>query len=291
MLPCFRATTELSAEPRWGYEKSSWKTVSGSALDANGNTLADAQGLSFTWDFENRLVQAVVPGANGGTTTFKYDPFGKRIEKLSPNATSIFLYDGVDLIETINGSGSEIANYTRTRKIDETLAELRGSTVDYYQTDGLRSTTSLSSSSGTVASTYTYDSFGNITNFTGTLRNPFQYTGREYDSETNLYFYRARYYDPVAGRFVNEDPIRFKGGNNFYTYVLNDPVILRDPTGLCGCPERDSCYAEARQNLSLELMACGLVCLVQPELCPECIAGAGAVYSLELLICRFNRPC
>jgi len=138
---------------------------------------------------------------------------------------------------------------------------------------------------------WTYDSFGNITNFTGTLRNPFQYTGREYDSETNLYFYRARYYDPVAGRFVNEDPIRFKGGNNFYTYVLNDPVILRDPTGLCGCPERDSCYAEARQNLSLELMACGLVCLVQPELCPECIAGAGAVYSLELLICRFNRPC
>jgi len=291
MLPDIRATWQLSGNTRWGCENSSWKTAVGSALDANGNTLADAQGRSFTWDFENRLVQAVVPGANGGTTTFKYDPFGKRIEKLSPNATSIFLYDGVDLIETINGSGSEIANYTRTRKIDETLAELRGSTVDYYQTDGLRSTTSLSSSSGTVASTYTYDSFGNITNFTGTLRNPFQYTGREYDSETNLYFYRARYYDPVAGRFVNEDPIRFKGGNNFYTYVLNDPVILRDPTGLCGCPERDSCYAEARQNLSLELMACGLVCLVQPELCPECIAGAGAVYSLELLICRFNRPC
>jgi len=45
------------------------------AYDANGNTLSDAQGRSFTWDFENRLVQAVVPGSNGGTTTFKYDPF------------------------------------------------------------------------------------------------------------------------------------------------------------------------------------------------------------------------
>ncbi len=41
-------------------------------IDANGNTLTDAQGRSFTWDFENRLVQAVVPGTNGGTTTFKY---------------------------------------------------------------------------------------------------------------------------------------------------------------------------------------------------------------------------
>ena len=45
------------------------------AYDANGNTLSDSQGRSFTWDFENRLTQAVVPGANGGTTTFKYDPF------------------------------------------------------------------------------------------------------------------------------------------------------------------------------------------------------------------------
>jgi YD repeat-containing protein len=49
------------------------------AYDANGNTLTDASGRSFTWDFENRLTQAVVPGTNGGTTTFKYDPFGRRV--------------------------------------------------------------------------------------------------------------------------------------------------------------------------------------------------------------------
>jgi len=48
--------------------------------DADGNTLTHAGGRSYTWDFENRLTQAVVPGANGGTTTFKYDPFGRRIQ-------------------------------------------------------------------------------------------------------------------------------------------------------------------------------------------------------------------
>src|ERR1700689_1693075 len=82
--------------------KCSWpKTVSGSALDANGNTLTDASGKSYTWDFENRLGSAVVPGTNGGTTTFKYDPFGRRIYKSSPNFTGIFLYDNDNLIETV----------------------------------------------------------------------------------------------------------------------------------------------------------------------------------------------
>jgi YD repeat-containing protein len=63
------------------------------AYDANGNTLTDASGRSFTWDFENRLTQAVVPGANGGTTTFKYDPFGRRIQKSGPLGTTNYLYD------------------------------------------------------------------------------------------------------------------------------------------------------------------------------------------------------
>ena len=77
-----------------------------------------------------------------------------------------------------------------------------------------------------------YDSFGNLTASTGTITNPFQYTGREFDSETGLYYYRARYYDLRVGRFINEDPIRFKGGNNFYPYANGNPVNFRDPSGL-----------------------------------------------------------
>ena len=206
------------------------KTASGSALDANGNTLSDPSGKSYSWDFENRMVSVAVPGT--GTVSFKYDPFGRRIYKSSPTFTGIFVYDRDNLIETANASGTEVASYTHTRNIDEPLAELRSGGASYYEADGLGSITSLSTSAGTIANTYTYDSLGNLANFTGTLRNPFQYTGREFDPETGLYYYRARYFDQNVGRFNSEDPIRFKGGNNFYEYAYNNPVKVTDPRGL-----------------------------------------------------------
>jgi RHS repeat-associated protein len=200
------------------------------SYDANGNTLSDASGKSYSWDFENQLTQAVVPGT--GTVTFKYDPFGRRIQKSGPNFTGIFLYDGANLIETVSASGTEISSYTETQNIDEPLAEHRGSTTNYYSADGLGSITSLSSSTGTLADTYTYDSFGNLTASTGTITNPFQYTGRDYDPESGLRYYRTRYYDPSGGRFISEDMARFDGGINFYRYVGNSPTKLIDPYGL-----------------------------------------------------------
>jgi RHS repeat-associated protein len=66
---------------------------------------------------------------------------------------------------------------------------------------------------------YTYDSFGNVTNSTGSVTNFLEYTGREFDTETGLYYYRARYYDTITGRFLSEDPVRFESELNFYDYV------------------------------------------------------------------------
>ncbi|QCI28941.1 RHS repeat-associated core domain-containing protein [Caminibacter pacificus] len=61
--------------------------------------------------------------------------------------------------------------------------------------------------------------------------NPYTYTGREYDSE-ELYYYRARYYDPTIQRFLSEDPIGFASGDfNFYRYVGDNPVNFVDPSG------------------------------------------------------------
>jgi RHS repeat-associated protein len=93
------------------------------------------------------------------------------------------------------------------------------------------SVTSLSSAAGSIANTYTYDSFGNLTASTGSLVNPFRHTARESYAETGLYYYRARYYDPNTGRFVSEDPIGFRGGSDFYRYVYNNPVMSTDPSG------------------------------------------------------------
>ena len=201
--------------------------------DYNGNTTSktDSTGMtSYAWDFENRLTSVTLPGS-GGTVTFKYDPMGRRIEKVSPTTTSIFAYDGANLIETVNSTGGVVARYSQTQNVDEPLAESRSGTTSYYEQDGLGSATSLSNTSGALAQTYTYDSFGNTTNSSGSLTNFFRYTGREFDTESGLYFNRARYYDPNAGRFVSEDPEMFEAGVDFYVYTLENPVGFTDPFG------------------------------------------------------------
>jgi RHS repeat-associated protein len=212
--------------------------------DNNGNTKTKttaAGTTTYTWDFENRLTQVALPGTTG-TVTYKYDPFGRRVQKAftqgGTTTTTNYLYDGPNLLEEIDSSGNVLARYTQSSHetegplMDEPLAELRSGTTSYYQPDGLGSITSLSNAAGTLANTYTYDSFGKLTASTGTLTNPFQYTGREFDSETGIYQYRARYFDQSAGRFMSEDPAGFRAGVNFYRYVRNQPVNFKDPSGL-----------------------------------------------------------
>ena len=204
--------------------------MSGSALDANGNTLSDPSGKSYTWDFENRLTQVVNPGV--GTTTFRYDPFGRRIQKSGPLGTTNYVYDWFRLIEETDGSGNITVRYAEGAGPDQSFAQIQSGTTSYYSQDAVNSVTSLSNSTGALANTYAYDSFGKLTTSTGTIVNPFQFTGREFDPETGINYYRARYYDQGTGRFISEDPIDFDGGINFYRYVENDPVDSSDPSGM-----------------------------------------------------------
>ncbi len=79
---------------------------------------------------------------------------------------------------------------------------------------------------------YRYETFGLPTPTDPSFRQSYAFTAREWDRETGLYFYRARYYDPMEGRFISKDPIGFAGGDvNFYGYVLNNPNNFVDPTG------------------------------------------------------------
>src|SRR4029077_6285803 len=182
----YNSSNELTSTPSTTY-----------TYDYNGNTQTktDSTGTtSYSWDYENRLKQVTLPGS-GGTVNFKYDPFGRRAQKSftqgSTTTTTNYLYDGINLLEEVDNSGNILARYTEGTNADEWLAELRSGTTSYYQHDGVGSVSSLSSSAGGLANTYSYDSFGKLTASSGTLTNPFQYTGREFDSETEIYYYRA----------------------------------------------------------------------------------------------------
>jgi len=206
-----------------------------SVYDYNGNTQTKVVGTNTTtyaWDYENRMTTVTLPGS-GGTVTFAYDPFGRRIKKVTSTTTSVFAFDGDNLIEETNASGTVVARYSQNVNVmDEPLAMLRGGTTSYYHADSLSSITSLSNGTGSLVQTYGYDSFGKQISSSGSLTNPFQYTAREFDAETSLYFYRARYYDQTLGRFLSEDPIGFSNDTyNLYNYVSGDPVDFNDPSG------------------------------------------------------------
>lgn len=249
------------------------------ALDANGNTLTmvNSSGTTtYAWDFENRLVSTALPGS-GGTVYFKYDPFGRRIYKSSSSGTSIYAYDGDNLVEETNASGTVVARYSQTQYVDEPLAMLRGGTTSYFEADGLGSTTSLSNASGALAQTYTFDSFGKTTNSSGSLTNPFQYTSRELDSETNLYYFRARYLDPNIGRFISEDPLGWDEGPNYYSYVDNSPLVLNDPSGETPCKVEAKC--RANRTTPLRVIRIGTLGILNYKHCYIGITDANGVTS------------
>jgi RHS repeat-associated protein len=200
--------------------------------DPNGNVIQKVEGSvtwTYTWDVENRLTQV----QNNGSTvaTFAYDPLGRRVQKVAGGVTTTWIYDGSAILQQV--SGGSTLKYVHGPGVDEPLASDDATALSYFHADGLGSIVKATSTAGAVTLSRQYDAWGNLQ--LGATTNGFAFTGREWDSETGLYFYRARYLDPKAGRFLSEDPIGFRGGVNFYAYAGNDPVLHADPTGLLQC--------------------------------------------------------
>ncbi|MFH7321103.1 RHS repeat-associated core domain-containing protein [Desulfurivibrio sp. D14AmB] len=250
------------------------------AYDHNGNLVRKEtpEGVTtYQWDYENRLIRVNLP--DGARVEFAYDPFGRRIEKQSTGQkgkevnTTRYVYDGQDILFETDETGAIGNRYLPGPGIDQPLALHQGRHTYYYHADGLGSITALTDQRGRVVQDYHYDSFGNPRNRKNRIKQPYTFTAREYDRETGLYYYRARYYDAPAGRFISKDPIGFAGdGPNLYAYVLNNPANVVDPTGLkCGtlwndwavpdswwgsfcferaCGEHDDCYARCGSTKS-----------------------------------------
>jgi RHS repeat-associated protein len=233
-------------------------------------TKTDSTGTrTYSWDFENRLTSVALPGT-GGTVTFKYDPFGRRIWKaFTQNSTTTvtnYVYDDANAVEEVDSAGNLLGRSTQGAGIDEPLAEMRSGTSAFYDADGLGSITSLSSNAGSISNSYSYDAFGNGIGITGSFVNSYRYTARDYDPEIGLQYSRARYYDPTIGRFLNEDPTGFVDGVDFYRYVRNNVVNNTDPLGLTsyrGFPadkEAQMRNAVARAIERLKQQPCGGSC-------------------------------
>ena len=203
--------------------------------DATGNLTSDGT-FTYAYDYENRLISA---NKTGTAASYKYDPFGRRTEKTIGSATTKFLYDGDQLICEYDNSGNLTAKYIFGLGIDEPISITKGGQSYYYHYDGLGSVTSLTNSTGSTVESYSYDAFGKplIKIASGTpltassIGNRYLFTGREYDAETNLYFYRARYYSPELGRFLQRDPVGYIAGLNLYSYCSNNPINWIDPFG------------------------------------------------------------
>lgn len=198
--------------------------------DNNGNLTAktDSAGTwQYTWDYENRLTQVTRP--DNLTISYKYDALGRRIQRsTSAGAYTNYIYDRQDVVKDVNSDGS-IVEYLNGLGMDNKLRQTSSAGTFYFVQDHLGSTRALTDASGNVVESEQYDSFGDGA---GSTLTRYGYTGRERDADTGLYYYRARWYDPQAGRFLSEDPIGFDGGINLYAYVENNPLNNSDPEGL-----------------------------------------------------------
>ena len=221
--------------------------------DPRGNLTSDGTRI-FIYDYENRMERVTTTGGTE-VVRYDYDPAGRRsIKALYGGARTAFVHAGAAEIADVDPSTyAVLRRYIPGAGTDSWVAfvdEQASGATKYVHQNKLGSVIALSDAAGAVAAAdrFTYDPYGNSPSATGGF--PFRFTGQRLDPETGLYYYRARYYDPRIGRFMQTDPIGVSGGVNLYGYVGGDPVNFRDPLGLKNCPIEDPSCVETPESAS-----------------------------------------
>ena len=155
-----------------------------------------------------------------------YDGEGLRAGLSEHGKRSTFIFAGGEIVAELDHGGSA-SRYIRG--YGAAALEREGSYYGIHQDEQL-STGWITGADGKIENGYEYDAFGNLLRNSTTVPNRILYGGQQYDSETGQYYLRARYYNPVVGRFLQEDSYH-GDGLNLYAYCSNNPVTYYDPSG------------------------------------------------------------
>ena len=232
-----------------------YTSIGGNSIshDDAGNLTADKDGYTYEYDYENRVVK-IEDSSSNDVAEYAYDALGRRIRVIDSKASTTTLYyynpEWQVLAEYDNANNLQryfiYGNY-----IDEPLVMNDGTDDYYYAHDHLYSTVALIGyvdSAWTVVERYEYDAYGKMTRldpdftaWSGTeAGNPYYFTSRRLDvldsGSLEVMYYRHRYYDTYAGRFLQHDPLGYVDGIDLYEYVGSAPVRRTDPTGLVKLP-------------------------------------------------------
>ena len=231
--------------------------------DANGNLTSDGV-HTYQYNYNNRLISV----DNGATATYTYDALNRRIQKVvvSTGSTTNYYYCGDQAIEERDANNKILATYVFGIWEDDVLQMQRGGNTYYYHKNHLGSVVAITDDSGNLVERYEYDPYGQPSFFDANdnalsqsaIVNNILFTGRDYDAETGLYFYRARTMHPNLGRFMQYDPLMYLDGMNLYSYVGNMPITMLDPRGEKkeSCDNDDKCHA-ANHDFDWRCHYCG----------------------------------
>ena len=239
--------------PSVGPHQASLPNGPSAGYDCNGNVLTDQAGqrrfsgarpgtaMAGPGDAENHLIGVTAPGL---ASTLSYDPIGRLNHIVTNGRATNFVWDGDDLLMEYDGSGFTLRRFMHGPGDDNPLIWFEGPTMDQTHqqlliADHQGSIVGVTNAAGALTSSLTYDPYGSTPSFAGPR---FRYTGQIAIPEIGLYYYKARFYDPVAQRFLQTDPIGMKDDENLYAYVHEDPVDRTDSSGMC---IEDFCIVEA----------------------------------------------
>lgn len=211
--------------------------------DLAGNLIKDGK-AQYTYDAFHRVSK--VEKFDGNIQINRYDPEGLRHEMEENGELVQFIFRGREV--TAEENKKETRRYIRTDILLASDAE-SARTYYHYASDEMDSITHIVTGEE-ILNQYEYDAWGNIVKSQERIENRFRFNGQQFDPITQQYYLRARYYNPVIGRFTQEDTYR-GDGLNLYAYCSNNPVAYEDPSGHYLCKKKCAQIMESLANGSL----------------------------------------